>query len=1044
MEQTIAVFVVLGLLVLVLGGAVFVLIAISRERAFTRRLDALEGSVRELSLAARQARAAEPAQAKPAPAPAPPPISLASEVPTARSASERTPPSLPDRASRPSVEPAAKAPDSATTSRPHEHAPTSTRPPLASPPPKPRVSLERTLGVTGAAILGGVVFAIAGLYLYQYSVQQGLITPAVRVAMGTVLGVVCLGGSEILRKRGYRVTADSLAGGAIVVLFAAFWAANAVFHLWPFWLAFALMGAVTALCCVLALRHASQVIAVLGLVGGFATPIALSRGEDNPIGLFGWTLLVNLGFLSVAHKRRWPMMGIIALAGTFIIEALWIFARMEPETFVLGLVVLGVFAALFVGFVALQPSSERARWISSQIGAVFLPFVFAIYFSRQSGALAGGHFYPIALLAALLCAAASWVARAPGLAFVPLGTAAGSVGLALVWVLTNDLDTARAWELVICCTAIAGVLHALCAIRPPARAEIAPAERELRFAVRGDALLADQWTSAAFAAGGFVITLAIAAIGNFRIGLWPWAAGWAALAVLHCRQGALAGRPLLPIASSVLTGLGLFSWCVTVRRSPEELPVVGLVAVLLGFVLLYQLAATWISDDRARRTAWCAAGLAPLFAMATVSAALDSPAHDPRFLLGVLLVLGACVAIAANGARSSVLFAIGAVATASALWTHSIRGTLWPNPPRLSILPEATLFVALGAALFTLWPFVRRASWTSSRSVWGVAAAASVLWFLPLKTLWTAWLTNDAIGLVPVALAAIVGTGYWLAGRGAADTESGPGTSDTVHGIARAWFASLTLFWLALALPVQLDKDWALVGLALAGASQVWLWTKCDHVPLKYAGCALLSFASAVLVLSRFDGTYPIHEAKLVNWLAWQYLAPAVAAVLASTWLAPRELARMRPTEKSLYANGVPWCASLCGLCAAGLVFAWLNLAILNAFGTMPKFQWLSERVPARDLTMSLAWALYALSLLVLGVNRRIGGLRWISLGLFMLTIAKVFLFDLGNLQGLYRVASLFGLAIALLLVSILYQRFVFRVARTSDEPALPPAPAGP
>jgi uncharacterized membrane protein len=53
--------------------------------------------------------------------------------------------------------------------------------------------------------------------------------------------------------------------------------------------------------------------------------------------------------------------------------------------------------------------------------------------------------------------------------------------------------------------------------------------------------------------------------------------------------------------------------------------------------------------------------------------------------------------------------------------------------------------------------------------------------------------------------------------------------------------------------------------------------------------------------------------------------------------------------------------------------------------------------------------------------------LRWLSLGFLVLSIGKVFLHDLGELHDLYRVASLVGLAISLILVSLAYQRFVFR-----------------
>jgi uncharacterized membrane protein len=46
---------------------------------------------------------------------------------------------------------------------------------------------------------------------------------------------------------------------------------------------------------------------------------------------------------------------------------------------------------------------------------------------------------------------------------------------------------------------------------------------------------------------------------------------------------------------------------------------------------------------------------------------------------------------------------------------------------------------------------------------------------------------------------------------------------------------------------------------------------------------------------------------------------------------------------------------------------------------------------------------------------------------ILILTIAKVFLHDLWQLGALYRVGSIVGLAVALLLVSYLVQRFILR-----------------
>src|SRR6266550_2357 len=144
--------------------------------------------------------------------------------------------------------------------------------------------------------------------------------------------------------------------------------------------------------------------------------------------------------------------------------------------------------------------------------------------------------------------------------------------------------------------------------------------------------------------------------------------------------------------------------------------------------------------------------------------------------------------------------------------------------------------------------------------------------------------------------------------------------------------------------------------------------------------------------------------------------------------LHPRELVRARGWERErLYVHGIPAGALGAGFAALVVIFVWINLAIADWFATGPMLHVSFERMAARDLTTSLAWAVYALVLLAIGMGRRSIGLRWVSLGLFMITIAKVFLHDLGELRDLYRVASLLGLAVSLIAVSLAYQRFVFR-----------------
>src|SRR6185503_12377411 len=184
------------------------------------------------------------------------------------------------------------------------------------------------------------------------------------------------------------------------------------------------------LCCFLSWRNESQLVAWLGLSGGFATPILLSTGRDEPIALFSYLILLDASFLFVARRRRWPLVGALGLLGTFLIQGAWAITRMGPGSFAVGVV------------------------------AILLPFAFAAQFAGRVDV--GYHLYPLVLLASLLAAAASVLARREEAPYVPVGAAAGSSTIALVWVLSNRLETARAWELVACALFACAVLHVFC------------------------------------------------------------------------------------------------------------------------------------------------------------------------------------------------------------------------------------------------------------------------------------------------------------------------------------------------------------------------------------------------------------------------------------------------------------------------------------------------------------------------------------------------------------------------------------------------------
>ena len=85
-----------------------------------------------------------------------------------------------------------------------------------------------------------------------------------------------------------------------------------------------------------------------------------------------------------------------------------------------------------------------------------------------------------------------------------------------------------------------------------------------------------------------------------------------------------------------------------------------------------------------------------------------------------------------------------------------------------------------------------------------------------------------------------------------------------------------------------------------------------------------------------------------------------------------------------------------------------------------------------------MSWVLYALTLLITGMRQSGRGQRFFSLGLMLLTVGKVFLYDLAKVGGIYRALSFLGLAVSLFVVSLLYQRLAFRTAKDPSKPAPP------
>ncbi|HJQ96777.1 MAG TPA: DUF2339 domain-containing protein, partial [Candidatus Polarisedimenticolaceae bacterium] len=687
-------------------GLVLAVVALTRTKALAslqQRVSELENDQTDLRRRFNTLRREAAPQEVPAPSPASAPVPAAIERPA--------PPPPPPPPLAPPTPPRVATPTPPAELPPPE-------------PPKPPFDWERWIGIRGAAVLGGIALALAGLLFFQYSIQHGLISKTMRVTLGFITGVLCLTGSEWVRRRGYRPASEGLAGAGVVVLYAAVWAGYARYQLLPLWVAFLLMALVTAACGLLAVRRAAPFVAILGTVGGFATPLLLSIQRERPLGLFGYVLLLDIGLLAVGKRQRWPWIGLIGLGGTVLLQALWLGTRTGPGGLLLSLAILAVFAAVFTigGFA--RGTEGESPWRGMQAGGLLLPFVFAVYFASRADL--GRHLWGIAAFAALLGIGASWSGKKAGLPALGSAAATGSLATLAVWLLRTPATPGIAWEAVAIASGFAAIYHVA-----------------LEWNGEVDGMFGPSPAAVVTSVGGAVLLL-VASMMTPLVPPWPWLAGWLVLGALLVRQADLTRLPALQVIASGGVA-AMFGLQHVAHAKAEAFPPPGTYAgAALGVAVLAQVVPFLRRDHDMRRSAEHGAAVAAVALSVTLLMSPLLVSLPTVVALGLPVAFGLLILLAATrlGEGEWGLGAVLVTALVHASWTF-VRPHGAPDPPSV---PTAMLLMFAAVVLFVAWPFLARGRIASTRWIWWAAAAAGPLWFFPLRKLGMVWPGPATIG----------------------------------------------------------------------------------------------------------------------------------------------------------------------------------------------------------------------------------------------------------------------------------------------------------
>jgi uncharacterized membrane protein len=300
----------------------------------------------------------------------------------------------------------------------------------------------------------GILF-IGLAFLAKFASEHVRIPIEVRLTLIALAAIALLVFGWRLRHRrpGY---AEVLQGGAVGVLYLTLFAAFKVYNVIAVGPVFVLMVLVAALSAALAVLQDARSLAVIGALGGFATPILISTGQGNYVALFSYYLVLDLGIAAVAWHRTWRDLNLIGFAATFIVATAWGVLQYRPEHYLTSQGFLIAFFLLFVAIMlmpvrASAPSGKPHRtdqWVTGSL-LFGLP---TVTFALQYG-LVHDVEYGVAISALILAAVyvglATWIRRRADLAVAfEAALAIATVFLTLVIPFALDArSTTGAWAL---------------------------------------------------------------------------------------------------------------------------------------------------------------------------------------------------------------------------------------------------------------------------------------------------------------------------------------------------------------------------------------------------------------------------------------------------------------------------------------------------------------------------------------------------------------------------------------------------------------------
>jgi uncharacterized membrane protein len=234
---------------------------------------------------------------------------------------------------------------------------------------------------------------------------------------------------------------------------------------------------------------------------------------------------------------------------------------------------------------------------------------------------------------------------------------------------------------------------------------------------------------------------------------------------------------------------------------------------------------------------------------------------------------------------------------------------------------------------------------------------------------------------------------------------------------------AIAIAFITIAIPLKLEGQWITISWLIESAVLLWISVKTHSDFLRY-------MASAALILGIFRLLFFDHfhtETLVFNLRFFTYLV-AIAVLGGIAAFGKHHASEKEMPFIYIAAIGV----NLLALIALTLEVSDYFARRMAVSGN--RFLFYHQLALARDFSYSAVWLIYGAVLMTIGFRKRSGFIRWQALILIAFTIGKVFMYDVSQLGGSYRIVSFIALGAVLLGISFIYQRDWLKLSSDSSE----------